>query len=338
MTSPISKGAIRALFGMSNRQFHESFPYAPIVVHDRTDAAVELFDFSELRDVHSLLGAWQDGLEGVGLHPPGASDDWRSVLVPVEVARESVRSGCNLSFNQMERHIPRLVPWLDALRDELEVPLSTCSKCLGFFSSAGSGTVPHFDNRINISVQLYGTKRWQLAPNDHVEHPDFRYLIDGETQYLRGDRAELQTVTPLPRKMPTRGMLLATVKRGSIVFVPRGYWHATFAEEDSLSFNFWFEIRDWRHLVLEVIEDRLVSSPRWRALARGAGRSGRLGTRAKRELEKLLHNLKEDVGSITAHQVLSRDRRSPRAESARPKASGGKRNGPPRRRSGHGAS
>jgi 50S ribosomal protein L16 3-hydroxylase len=305
---PEPESALLELFGMRPSDFHASFPTAAIVVHNRRAAARALFDTPALRDVDSLLAAWTGP---VGVHGPGLSEDGRSINVPPGVAKSFVKLGCNLAFDRIERVVPQLRPWLTRILSELALPTGTESKCIGFFSSSGSGTVPHFDNNINITVQLQGRKTWKLAPNRHVQNPDFRYLIHDGRQELLGDRPALQLQQALPLTMPEEELDTITFEPGTIAYIPRGYWHATHASDDSLSFNFWFNTRDWRHLVLQAISDRLVRHATWRELARGAGHGGPFSPAARARLADLLQQLHREIGDMNVDEVLASARPHP---------------------------
>lgn len=90
----------------------------------------------------------------------------------------------------------------------------------------GKGTAAHFDQNINFVLQLQGTKTWWLAPNTHVENPTQRFTI--------GQPLDPELASYVEREMPSEmpglleGNCLKVVLRpGSMLFVPRGYWHRT---------------------------------------------------------------------------------------------------------------
>ena len=56
---------------------------------------------------------------------------------------------------------------------------------------------------------------------------------------------------------------------GSVLFVPRGYWHATESDEETLALNFTFGQPSWADVVLAALRTKLLADPQWRELAQG---------------------------------------------------------------------
>jgi 50S ribosomal protein L16 3-hydroxylase len=293
---------VEPLFGMPAGTFQAHFPDELIVSHGAKARAPGLLDLPDLQGLDELLEIWHGD---VGVHSPGASDDSRSSLVPVRAARELALKGCNLSFNNMERVIPGLERALRLLSAELGLPTTAIGKCIGFYSATGSGTVPHFDNNINISVQMEGEKVWEFAPNPCVTNPTFRYLIiDGKGEF-QGRRPELQVTKPLPARMPLEGKDIITFRPGTVAYIPPGYWHGTCAVRQSFSFNFWFSGWNWAKAVVTAVTDRLLQLPHWRELAQGLGCGGAFGAQAEEHLATLLKRLNQDLQDVGIADVLS---------------------------------
>jgi 50S ribosomal protein L16 3-hydroxylase len=83
---------------------------------------------------------------------------------------------------------------------------------------------------------------------------------------------------------------------GSLLFVPRGVWHATRATTDALSLNFTFTAPTWLDLMTAALRSRLALSPAWRETAAPA---------ATATFEALVRELAEDAATWTAADILA---------------------------------
>ena len=75
------------------------------------------------------------------------------------------------------------------------------------------------------------------------------------------------------------------LRRGSVLFVPRGYWHATQSDEDTLALNFTFGQPTWADVLLTALRTRVLKDASWRALARGP--AGAMRAKLMDEVAKL---------------------------------------------------
>ncbi len=129
---------------------------------------------------------------------------------------------------------------------------------------AGAGNSPHFDANANFVVQLRGTKRWWVAPNQSVINPTDRYALN---QDAPSDELAGYLDAPFPHAMPDDAEQI-DLQPGSVLFVPRGTWHATESNQDTLALNFTFGQPTWADVALDALRTRLLQSSEWRALAR----------------------------------------------------------------------
>src|SRR5262249_16470389 len=143
-------------------------------------------------------------------------------------------TGMSVLLVSAEARFPYLLSWLAKLRFDLRLPLHTRGRCLIFVSAPGRRTNEHFDPNANFALQLTGKKRWWVALKATLELPTQRYSLSMPglspelASYQRGE---------LPKEMPPDATQVELLP-GSLLFVPSGYWHSTFAEEGSLSLNF----------------------------------------------------------------------------------------------------
>lgn len=237
----------------------QTWPSRPLVCHG---PLTRLGALPELAALEPLLAAWGDQ---VRIALPDKRDEHSSRFVDVTTAATLHRDGMALIFNRVERFFPVVDAWLGRLRLELGLPLKCEPRAIIYATPAGAGNSPHFDANANFVVQLKGTKRWRIAPNEHVANPTDRWAMNQEAPaeelegYLQG---------PLPTELPDDAHVI-DLAPGSVLFVPRGYWHATEAEEDTLALNFTFGQPTWADVVLTALRGQLLRDEGWRALADG---------------------------------------------------------------------
>jgi 50S ribosomal protein L16 3-hydroxylase len=95
------------------------------------------------------------------------------------------------------------------------------------------------------------------------------------------------------------------MKPGCVLFVPRGYWHETTTEEDSLSLNFTFSQPTWADVFTKSLQEVLLRSPEWRDLADGLeGTDQERKEKAIARFEFLVKNLAADLPEISGRVLL----------------------------------
>ena len=260
----------------------------PFVVHGVRDAVAELLAIPFLASLDALLGAWPDPVQ---VFLPEIADEASSISASPHDARKLFASGMGLLFNEAHQYAPGLVPWLDAIRADLGLSALTQQRCLVYATPAGKGTAPHFDQNVNFVLQVHGTKTWWLAPNTHVERPMTRHTMGQPVD------AELQSYAslPMPTELPADRMEII-LEPGSVLFVPRGMWHATRATTDALALNFTFSPPTWIDLFTAAIRGRLAASRDWRETA---------APRSAATFEALLRELADDAQHWSAAEILA---------------------------------
>ena len=99
----------------------------------------------------------------------------------------------------------------------------------------------------------------------------------------------------MPERWPadSQSIVLAA---GSMLFVPRGVWHCTYAESDALSLNFTYSAPTWIDLLMAALRSRLAQASEWRETAIPA---------SAHELDALLRELADDVPHWSASDILA---------------------------------
>ncbi len=287
------KIALSVLFGESSIQaFMESFAKGePFVVHGAVDRLSSLTnEVPFLASLDELLNSWPDHIEA---HLPDVRDEASSIDTTPKDAKKLFQNGMGLLFDEAQRFSPTLQSWLENLRNELELSSMTISRSICYATPDGKGTAPHFDQNINFVVQLHGTKIWSMAKNTTVENPLTRHTMGLEPDM------EMQGYLdkPMPEKMP-REVKQVELKPGSVLFVPRGYWHSTEAEGDALALNFTFTPPTWIDLFTVALRSRLSLSSEWRKTAI-------MNENAESEFDSLLTEIIQDLPNWKARDILS---------------------------------
>ncbi|MFN3454434.1 MAG: JmjC domain-containing protein [Pseudobdellovibrio sp.] len=231
----------------------------PFIVHHESNRLSDLRNLDFLSSLTHLLNVWPHSIQA---HLPDLRDESSSVDTTAHDAKKLFQNGMGLLFNEAQRISPVLQTWLTKLRVDLGISSQTYSRCLIYATPDGKGTAAHFDQNINFVLQIKGTKIWRLAPNTQVINPLTRHTLGQEPDpemdsYMDED---------LPQEMPADSQTVE-LKPGSLLFVPRGYWHSTEAKGEALALNFTFTAPTWIDLFTSVLRSRLALSPEWRATA-----------------------------------------------------------------------
>jgi 50S ribosomal protein L16 3-hydroxylase len=260
----------------------------PFVVHDLGDRVAPLTELARLASLDALLRSWP---ETVQVHLPDIADEASSIAASPGDARKLFANGMGLLFDDIHTHEPLLAAWLAAIRDDLGLSALTHGRCLVYATPAGKGTATHFDQNVNFVLQLHGTKEWRLAANHHVVRPMTRHTLG-----LPPD-PELATYAhaPMPACMPPDSQTIV-LRPGSLLFVPRGLWHATTATTDALSLNFTYSAPTWLDLLTAALRSRLALASEWRQTADPAD---------PHALDALLRELADDVPHWCAADILA---------------------------------
>ena len=209
------------------------------------------------------------------------------------------RMGLTVQFEDVAPFLAEAAPGLRRLEAELGVAPGSARASV-FASPQADGLSEHFDAQDLFSIQLKGTKRFRIAPVRELPYPcgtqfvpstepfDFMYpqVRDG---FPDATSAEFTTVDMQP---------------GSVLFVPRGTWHATESGGDSLSVSIGLYLPSAADCVLEQLQLLLVQDPEWRRPLYGGWGHGAAREEAAAKLSTLLGRLPHDCASLRVADVL----------------------------------
>jgi 50S ribosomal protein L16 3-hydroxylase len=180
----------------------------------------------------------------------------------------------------VDRLIKRLARDLGA-----PVPRQLCNV---YVSRAGRRTQMHFDHQEVFIVQIRGSRRWRIAPNQQVVSPTQPYIAGQLPAELR------RCADTFPDRMPARCQTV-TLKPGSVLFMPRGTWHEGRTLEDSIALTLTFPTLNWIDVMTGYLRARLVPRPEWRAVAAGLNGPGPRRAQASAQLARLVAGLGHEL-------------------------------------------
>jgi 50S ribosomal protein L16 3-hydroxylase len=275
----------------------------PLVVHDLGESIRELTDLPFLESLETLLASWPNKVDA---YLPGIADEANSKEITRDEALEHFRNGAGMLFNDIHTISPLLETWLQSLKYELGLSALTHARNLVYALPAGNGTSPHFDQNMNLVLQIHGIKKWWVAPNEHVERPMSRHTIGLPVD----PELEIYTERAMPEQFPDNAAEFV-LEPGSLLFVPRGAWHKTEALTDALSLNFTFSPPTWIDILTAALRARLAQSNEWRETATFGADKDR-AHEATAKLDALLSELARDVPNWNATDILEVTEAGPR--------------------------
>ena len=287
--------------------FDSYWPGQPLFVpasESKTKKLGALLNLPELQDVDSLVGARSLKVRAC---LPDYDDEYSSVLLEPADAPKAYRNNMTLVFDSMQAQNALIASTLEMLRADLGLLAGdernlTHSRSIAYATPAGGRTRLHFDANANFVLQVKGSKRWHLAANTSVINPTDRYTsCTGEIPAA----LEKQCHDMLMDSLPDDSVEFL-LEPGCVLFVPRGYWHATTTDDDSLSLNFTFSQPTWAEVFAKSIHAHLLQSAHWRELADGLG--GRDAVRKQAAIarfESLLGELTEELPKLSGETLLT---------------------------------
>ncbi|MEV6758246.1 cupin-like domain-containing protein [Streptomyces sp. NPDC051214] len=224
----------------------------------RTESPAQAFAFEkipELANAHAVLAS--AGSVGVFI---GNGD---VQMVPGgQIAIDNYEAG-RTCFVRSD-HIPTLAEHTERLTVELGLPQGSMHSEI-FCSKGDSGATMHSDYDINFALLVRGSKRWRLAPNQHIRNQVGQCFPQGhEKPGSIGMR--LADRQPFPAAMPQNAHV-ADIAAGGLVFVPRGWWHQTESRGECLQVNFVVKRSMWLTVLSRAIRNVLLEQADWRAYA-----------------------------------------------------------------------
>ncbi len=172
--------------------------------------------------------------------------------------------------------------------------------CSVYVSPPGIGTVMHFDSQDLFLVQIEGEKRWRIARVAELAYPTRSFVP--AVGKLEPDLARIART--FPKQMP-KGSRSLTLSRGSVLYLPKGYWHTSETLRESIALTLTFPSMSWMDVTLEHLRRRLLQREAWRAPALGLLARGKAQREGLAHLQSLLDALGGELESLGVVDLLT---------------------------------
>jgi len=227
------------------------------VHHGSPDRFGALFDVARIADVQSLVRRHVGNITGSLRAPDGTVRDLHHLTA--DDALHLYDCGATLHVDTIHGHdldagafgaagAYGLGAMCGALARELGLAPDLLRTVAFAARRPGPGSPVHADNKDIFVVHVGGAKKWTIGPNRDV------------------DRA-VDNVWPWSPKGPTglrrsaRPAIDVELRPGSVLFLPRGHWHATeVTGEDCVALTIGFERPPWARVVATALYNILLES------------------------------------------------------------------------------
>lgn len=254
--------------------FNTAWPDEPFLVHAKPSRLKGLVDAKELASVHALAKVPCHAVLAQGQHLD--ANRFGNIGVAPELAASLLNAGVTMYFNEPQFPSRSVWRWAHAVEKDLSLAPGTIRPSV-FFSRRGPGARMHFDCTESFVVQLAGRKEWRIAANEHVPFPPVNYLEGAPLP------VELAALTKRPMKAPKK-VRTVVLKPGSVLYLPRGWWHATRTLEDSKHLDLLLAVPTWADTFRPVVEAIFARGTHWLTPATAPGFAPEM-------LEKLIDEL-----------------------------------------------
>jgi ribosomal protein L16 Arg81 hydroxylase len=207
-------------------------------------------------DVHALLAVHDYAVTLMG------ANSLRSVVAGRD-AEAFLRQGYNLYVRGLERSVP-------ALRDavvQIAAELGFTRAQISIDAFAGSAlSTWHYDHELNFQILLAGEKQWAMAKNASIENPLHANHLARDRQGRKKPEAfreETFLSTPIPTSFTPE--LSFRAQAGSVVFIPRGWWHEVQSFGECWCLNIVLTGASYAQVLAQALTARLHRTPAFRA-------------------------------------------------------------------------
>ncbi|MDP1825179.1 MAG: cupin domain-containing protein [Archangium sp.] len=233
--------------------FTKSWPDEPFLVHAPPSRLEGLADARELASIDALAKIPCHAVLAQGQHLD--TNRFGNIAVAPELASSLLRAGVTMYFNEPKFPSRSVWRWVHAVERDLGLGPGSIRPSV-FFSTPGPGARMHFDCTESFVVQLAGRKEWRIAANEHIPFPPVNYLEGAPLP------DELALLTKRPMKAPKK-VRTVVLKPGSVLYLPRGWWHATRTLEASTHLDLLTAVPTWADTFRPVLEALFAQGTHW---------------------------------------------------------------------------
>lgn len=210
------------------------------------------------------------------------------------------RMGLTLQFEDVTSTVAGAAAALRQLESELGINPGA-ARMSAFASPQRDGLSVHFDAQDIISIQLKGSKRFHIAPVEDLRFPSGTQYVPGSEPF---DALYPQAIEGFP-DVDRACFSTVDMQPGSVLYMPRGTWHHTESEGDSLSVSIGLYVPSALDCLLSQLEPLLLQDPAWRRPLYGAWAEGVERQAATAQAEALLARLPMQLRSLTAAEFIA---------------------------------
>lgn len=227
-------------------------------------------------------------------------DDKSTHMVPVEGIDAADPYLCGLSVYLTD--IGPYFPEVERLVRKLELELGVnegCARAGVFASPTKCGISCHYDSVDVFSIQLQGTKKFDLAPVSELRHP-WGYQFNAGTRPRDDMYPQATEGFPSWEDAKFQSVEMAP---GAVLYMPKGTWHRTEAAADSISISIGLEAPSAAQCVLEQLRLLMLQDPEWRKPLYGAWGDGAMRDAALAQAKSLIDKL-PDLATMLETELM----------------------------------
>ena len=244
-----------------------------------------------------------DALAYVNRRPVAFGNGPKSAHMVASDARTAAnlyKMGLTVYFDNITRVIPGAKKFVRQLARELGLN-ERATRVSAWASPVENGAAPHYDPTDVFSIQLRGTKRFELARVNEVSAPYGKQYTPGASRLTEETFAQMGNGFPDWRNVEFKAV---EMKPGSVLFFPRGTWHRTYASADSLAISIMIEPPSAAECVLDQLRLVMLQDPEWRRPLYGAWGNDEERAAAIEQATRLVQKIPDAASAIAAKDIV----------------------------------
>ena len=233
--------------------------------------------------------------------------------VTEDTPKDMLNRGVTAFLSDVSPLLSNAKVFINDLEQELQIK-SGSTTLSAFISAAGSGAPTHYDANEVISIQLVGNKKFYISPLQQIRYPYSR-------QYHEGGLPFTTLYPQISQGYPScvnQSFEQTDMQPGSVLFMPRGTWHFTEAEQDSMAMSIVLNPPTQVDFFLSQLKITLLQSSAWRSprygLGNETGADSKLYNKVSNTIYKLTKNYQHPDSPLRVFHKNSRYLRTPGIE------------------------
>jgi hypothetical protein len=217
-------------------------------------------------DILNSITALTEAYQGRLLEFDSSKDKNRMYFLADGAANDVIERGATAYLSDISPLLSNAEDFAKALEQELNIKPGSV-KLTAFISAAGSGAPTHYDAQEVISIQLVGRKRFYISPLEQIRFPYGRQYYEDGPPFI-ALYPQIRHGYPSCKNQTFEHI---DMQPGSVLFMPRGTWHYTAAEQDSMAMSILLNPYTQVDFFLAQLRTTLLQDPAWRSPCYGLG-------------------------------------------------------------------